>query len=169
MPHDPLVKLGFEVDELFHLALHHLADGNARPRADDLGNLLFGHLFFKKSLVLLTLVELALGICQPLLELGDNAVLQLGRACKVAFTFSAFALNARVVKLGFKRLHIDDDVALVLPFRRASGEVLLGRSHFAAQVFQAFLARVIGFLLKRLLFDLHLGQTTFRGIELLGL
>ena len=77
---DTLVQLGLEVDELFHLAAHHLADGDSRPRGHDLGDFLLGHLLLQQGVVFLTLVELTLGIFQLLAQAGNGGVAQLGSA-----------------------------------------------------------------------------------------
>ena len=73
------------------------------------------------------------------------------------------------VELGLDVLHVHDDVALVLPFGRTGREVFLLGGDFATQVLEALLAGLVGFLLKGLLLDLHLGQTTLCGVELLRL
>jgi len=83
-----LVQPLLEVDELLDLALHQARDGNARPLGDDLGDVLGVDLLLQVG----GLALLRLELLEPLLELGDLAVAQLGRALEVGLALGALGL-----------------------------------------------------------------------------
>ena len=56
---DALAQLLLHAEELLHLALEHLADGDARPLGDDRGDVLIGDLLLQVRGLLLDLRELA--------------------------------------------------------------------------------------------------------------
>ena len=168
LAHDALVQLGFQVDELLHLALHHLGHGDARPSAHDLGDLLLGNLFLEDGAVLLALSEDALGFLELGAQLRDGGVAQLGRAGQVAFALGALLLALGRVEVGLDGLNVDDDVLLVLPLGRARIQLLAQLGHVLAQRLEALLAGVVALALQRKLLDLHLAQLAVEGVELLG-
>ena len=67
----------FHVNELLHFALHQAADGNVRPPADDLSDVLFVDFLLQHALALLQLGEARFLLADALLELGHAAVLEL--------------------------------------------------------------------------------------------
>src|SRR3954466_4701733 len=85
------------VDELLHLALDEPGDRDARPLADDLRDLLDVHALGQVDRRL-ELLRVLLGGTQPLLELGDLAVAQLGRALVVELALGALELTAGLVE-----------------------------------------------------------------------
>ncbi len=86
------------MDELLHLALDQPADRDARPLADDLGDLLDVDALGQVDRRLVGLLGPVLGVLQALLELGDLAVAQLGRALVVELALGALELAARLVE-----------------------------------------------------------------------
>src|SRR4051794_27552073 len=85
------------VDELLHLALDEPGHRDARPLADDLGDLLDVHALGQVDRRL-ELLRVLLGGTQPRLELRDLAVAQLGRALVVELALGALELAAGLVE-----------------------------------------------------------------------
>src|SRR3954467_3262792 len=85
------------VDELLHLALDEPGDRDARPLADDLGDLLdvdaLGEVDRR-----LELLRVLLGVREARLEVRDLTVAQLGRALVVELALGALELAARLVE-----------------------------------------------------------------------
>lgn len=52
-----LMQTILKIDELFHFALHHLRDRDARPRRNHLGDLVFSDLLFQDGAICLTCLE----------------------------------------------------------------------------------------------------------------
>ena len=165
---DALMQLALQVGELLHLALHHLLNRDARPRAHHLGDLVFGHLLLKDRAVVLLHVESLFGFLQALLQRGDRGVAQLGRARKIALARDALLFGLGAFKVGLERLHVLDDVLLVAPFGLAMVEVFLSGGDVAAQRLQTLLRGLVALLHERLLLDLHLGELAFGHVDLLG-
>ena len=117
----------FQIDELFHLALHHLGHGDARPGSHDRRDLLFGNLFLQDSAVLLLHLHGFLGHVQLLLQLGNARVADLGSELQVALAGGALLIKLSAFQLGLEVLHVDDGVLLVLPLSLLGIEGLPGR------------------------------------------
>ena len=98
----PLVQPLLHVDELLDLALHQAGDRDAGPLGDDLGHVLgVDHVLEeprcrarRRGRVVLG----GLGLRQALLELGDRAVLKLGRAAEVGLALGALELDPRLLE-----------------------------------------------------------------------
>ena len=86
-----------EAHELFTLALDELRDGNAAPARDDFGDFVRVDDFLQKrrSRVMLQVVLVDLEL---FLELGDDAVLELGSTVVVAGLFGLLGLDARFLE-----------------------------------------------------------------------
>ena len=94
-----LVQALLHVDELLDLALDEARDRDARPLADDLGDLLGVDALGQVDRRLVGLVRRASSAsAQALLELGDLAVAQLGGALVVELALGALELAARLVE-----------------------------------------------------------------------
>lgn len=85
---DALMQLVLEVDELLHLALHHLGHRDAGPGGHHLGDFLLRHLLLKDGTVLLLVVQGLFCLLQLALQLGDTAVANLGGPHQIAFAGS---------------------------------------------------------------------------------
>ena len=92
---DALMQLVLEIDELLHLALHHLGHGDAGPGGHHLGDLLLRYLLLEDGAVLLLVVECLLCLLQLALQLGDAAVADLGGLHQVAFAGCALLFGLR--------------------------------------------------------------------------
>ena len=168
LAYDALVQLSLEIDELFHLALHHLADRNARPCADNFGHLFLGNLFLQNGAVLLTLVEHTFGFGELLAQRRNGRIAQLGCTRKIALALGALFLDLGSIELGLDVLNVDDDVLLVLPLGLAGIEAFLRLGDIATQCFETLLAGVVGLAHERLLFNLHLRELARSRVNLFG-
>ena len=162
------MQLVLEVDELLHLALHHLGHGDAGPGGHHLGDFLLRHLLLENRAVLLLVVQGLFCLLQLALQLGDAAVADLGGLHQIAFAGCALLFGLRGFEVGFKRLDVFDDVLFVLPFGLALRQCVLSIGDFLAQMLKAFAADLVRLLHKRLLLDLHLGELALRQIDLFG-
>ena len=70
----------FHLEQLLDFSLQHLRHRDARPLRDDLGHVLGVDLFFEHFSVFLKLGEFFVLRAQLFVELGQNAVAQLGGA-----------------------------------------------------------------------------------------
>ena len=160
------MQLVLKVDELLHLALHHLGHGDAGPGGHHLGDFLLRHLLLENRAVLLLVVQSLFGLLQLALQLGDAAVADLGGLHQIALAGCALLFGLRGFKVGLERLNVLDDVLLVLPLGLALRQGVLGVGDFLAQMLEAFAADLVRLLHERLLLDLHLGELAFRQIDL---
>ena len=156
----------FQIDELFHLALHHLGHGDARPGGHNGGDLLFGNLFLQDSAVLLLHLHGFLGHVQLLLQLRNARVANLGGELQVALAGGALLIELSAFELGLEVLHANDGVLLVLPLGLLGIERFLGGRDVVAQLLQALLGGHVGLLHEGLLLDLHLDELALGGVHL---
>ena len=118
LPDDALMDALFHVDELLDFSLHQTADRDVRPLADDVGDVLLVDLFLEHRLALLGRRRNALlfGAHHPL-ELGQTAVLQLGRLAIVAAALRALDLQAQLLELFLELALALDGFLFLLPAR----------------------------------------------------
>ncbi len=103
------MQLVLEVEQFLCLAGLHLADGDARPAAHDVGDVVGSHLVAKQ----LAADGRALG--NLLLELWKFGVSNLGNAGIVAITFCLFGLAAELLHAVLQGLHLVGLTLLILP------------------------------------------------------
>ncbi len=162
----PLVQHLFEAQQLVHLAFHEPAHGHARPLAHDLGDVFLVDLFLQHLLIRLELVEMLRGLFDLALELGDQAVADLGGPLEVGLTLE---FTSMVVELLLERADRADGFLLGLPVghhRRLLlvevGELVdssaASRSLLAASVSLASATRSISSLADAALDDVDLGR-----------
>src|SRR5256712_2918442 len=158
LTHHALPQPLLHVEELLHLRLQQLGDGNPRPLGDDVRDVLGVHLFLQHPPLRLQLVELLVLRVQLLLQARQRAVLQLRGAPQIALALRFRHLLVRVLDL---RLHLADaldGLLLVLPVRLERAHLLVEASDLAADLVEAALGERVGLLLERLLLDLQLHQ-----------
>ncbi|CAI09933.1 hypothetical protein ebB234 [Aromatoleum aromaticum EbN1] len=156
---DALVQPLFHLQQLLALALHHLADRNARRARHDFGDLLGADLGAQQ-------LELALaaagrfGRLQLRLELRELAVLQLGELVVLALPLHLGHLRAQ-------RLDLFLDVLAALHARLLRAPDFVEVRVFALELVdlvadqhETLLRRLVGFPLHRFLLDLELDQAT---------
>ena len=114
------MKPFFHLDQFFHFAFEQFGNGNARPFANDLGDVFFGHFFVENHAFALQVAQFGFAVSQlafqrvelPILQFGGAIVIVLAlRLLNVQFGFFDFFLDLRHVvdhialtaQLGFKR------------------------------------------------------------------
>ena len=155
-----------KIDELFHFALHHLRDRDARPRRNHLGDLVFSDLLFQDGAICLACLERCGRCFQLLLQFRNASETKLGSSCQIAFTRCALFFELRSFDIGLQVLDRNDGVLLVLPFSLAFVERFLSCCDVLTQLFKTLLARLVRFFHERLLFDLHLRELALGKIDL---
>ena len=156
----------FHAQQLLALALEHLRDRDAGPLRDDLGDLLLGHLVAheRRRLRLAVLRRL-----QPLLQLGNPAVLQLGHAGEVAGATRGLEILPRVLEFlrdlrGALRRSL-----LRLPDFLEVGVLLAEFRQLLVERLEALLRRLVLLLLERLALHLELDDAAIEPVHLLRL
>ena len=115
LAHDPLLEVLLEVEELLHLALHEAAHRHAGPLGHDLGDVLLVDLLLQHAQPALELVEALAGLVDPALELGDEAVADLGGPLEVGL---ALHVGPSPLQLLLQGADGADGVLLGLPVAR---------------------------------------------------
>ena len=114
---DALVQTRFHAQQLLDFAFHQAADGNARPLADDFGDVFFVDFFFQHPLCLLQRCEPMLLLLDLALELRHAAVLQLRRFRIVAETLRALDFELHLLELFLQLARALNGVLFLLPMR----------------------------------------------------
>ena len=154
---DPRVQRVLQVDELLHLALHQPRHRDAGPLRDDLGDVLLVDLLLQHLPVGLELGERLVLLLQPLLELDEPAVPDLGRPLEVAVALGRARLSAtrprsRTSARGSRRCaRFSCCQCAFIPALRSCRSAS-SRSSFSSRS----LRRVVGLLLQRRALDLEL-------------
>ena len=161
-------KLVFQINQLSHFALHHLGNGNARPRGHNLGDFVFANFFLEDRAVLLAIFQNLFCLSELLLQRRNSAVTQLGSAGQVAFAGGLLFLNLRSLNIGFQVLNADDNILFVLPERLLRIQRLTSSGNLLAESLQALTTRLIRFLHQSLLLNLHLSELALSQIDLFG-
>ena len=159
-------KLVFQVNQLGHFALHHLGNGNTRPRGYNLGDLVFANLFLEDRAVLLAIFQNLFSLSKFLLQRRNGAVAQLGSTGQVAFAGSLLFFDLGSLNISLQVLNADNDVLFVLPKRLLRIQRFTGSGNLLAESLQALAARLIRFLHQSLLFNLHLSELALSQIDL---
>ena len=89
-----------EAQQLFALALHQAADGDARPLADDVGDLVFGHSVVHHGILARVLFGRGLGVLELLFKGGKVRVLELGGLFIFKVRLRALDLTVHLLDLG---------------------------------------------------------------------
>ncbi|MNM52088.1 hypothetical protein D3C81_631600 [compost metagenome] len=157
-----VVQHVFHAQQLVALAFEHLADRDAGPARDNLGDLLVGHLVLHQPEILA--VHFLRG-SQLLFQIGQHAVLDLAHLGEILATLCGFQ-----IKLGLLDLLLDPGRALQrsllrLPDFVEVGELTLQRVDVGFQIGQALARGVVLFLLQHLALDLELDQATLKAIQ----
>ncbi len=162
----PVVQGFFHAQQLVALAFEHLADRNAGPLGDHLGDLVFGDLVAQELVGrLLVLVD----HLQTALQIGDGAVLQLGHAVEIALAAGGLQLGARLLDALLQLGGILDLGLFGFPDFLQVGVFLFEAGDVFVELFQTLARGLVLFLLQCLTFHLELDQTAIQAIQGLGL
>src|SRR5690606_3536695 len=161
-----LVQRLFHAQQLLALALEHLADRNAGPARDHLGDLLGGHPVLQQ---LETAALDLLGGLELLLQLGDAAVLDFAGAAVVLAPVRRLQFQPGLLQLLLQLGGAGQGGLLGFPDLLEVVVVALERFDLGLEVGQALLRLLVGLLLQGLALDLQLDQPALLAIHLLGL
>ena len=115
LTNDALAQPLFHREKLLHFAFEHLRNGHAGPLRDDLRNVLFVNFFLQRHAVLLNFFQLPLFCFQPLLQLRNLAVLNLGSTTQVAGIARLIQLQLQLFEFSFCGADVLDHRLLRLP------------------------------------------------------
>ena len=115
LPDDTPVQLVFEVQQFVALALHHFADGDARPARHDVGDIFAVYLLLDHRRSTLHLAQLRLDSC-VLFFLGfDLTVAYLGHLPVIAFALGTLSLIFQRLDVDLVLLNPVDQILFALP------------------------------------------------------
>ena len=166
LPDDALVELVLKVNELFALALQHAAHGDARPAANDVGNVVGRHLLAHHGCAALSLLQLVLDAVNLVLQGTHAAVAYLGHAAIVALALGPLGLEAELLDLLLVLLYLAHELAFALPL---GPQVFLLFGQSGNLLVELFELGLVVLALDGLALDLELAQAARRFVELLGL
>ena len=112
------MQLVFKIQQLFHLRLHKLGHGNARPFGDHLGDVVFGDFLAQKGFVpaaLIGLGESGLLVGKLLLQPGQGAVFQFCGLVEVVAALGLLHLQLHPLNLLLEIGELVDRAFLLLP------------------------------------------------------
>jgi hypothetical protein len=150
------------VDELGLFTLHQAGHRDARPRSHDACDVVGIDLLLQQASCALALDESRLLRPEPLLELGDPAVLELSRATIVGVAFRGIDLVLGRLELSLGRPQIADGALLLLPLALQRARPLGDIGQLALQGFEAGPRCVVGLLAQGLALDLQLDAPALR-------
>ena len=153
------------MEQLAHLALDELVDGDARPLRHDVGDVLGIDLFLQHPVALLQFVEVGGGVGDPALDLGDAPVADFGSGGEIGL---ALHLRAKVFEFLLEDADRADRLLLRFPMPTHLGGVRLQRGEVLVERGEPFLRRRVGLLFQRDVLDLELADAAFDDIDLGG-
>ncbi len=163
---DALVEALLHVNQLLDFAFHQPAHRDVGPLGDDLGDVLLVDLLLEHPLLLLQLGEPRLLFLDPALELGQLAVLQLGRLRVVAGALRQLDVQAHLLELLLQLAHVLDGFLLLLPVRLQPRLLFLEVGQLLLELGQPLARRLVLFLAQRLALDLELHDAAAHLVEL---
>ncbi len=146
----------FQMNELFPLAREHLADGNTRPAADDLGDVFFADFFFEQGFALCAGGNFFFFFLQLLLQLREFAIFEFRQTVEVIGAFRTFHLTVDLVDFLFDGPHAQNGLLFAVPFGLEGVFLRLQIRLFLRDFREFFLRSSIGFLFQRLFFNFQL-------------
>ncbi|SPE30427.1 conserved hypothetical protein [Candidatus Sulfopaludibacter sp. SbA6] len=168
LPHHPLVKLGFQVQQLVHLAFQQLGHGNPGPAAHHFGDILLVHLFLDEPGLSLLLRKTVGVFLQLALQRSQLAVFQLGGAIEIVLPLRPLDFHLGLLHLLAKLAQAFDRVFLALPARGQGVGLGLEIRQFFLQLGQPLFGSRILFLAQGLALDFELHDAPPRLIQLRG-
>ena len=163
---DAMVQTVFHLDQLLDFAFHQPADGDVRPLADDVRDILLVDFFLQHALALLQLGQLQLLVLDLFLELRHAAVLQLRGLRVVAGALRPLNLDAQRFLILFQLARSLNRVFLLLPVRRELRALFLRIRELLLQLCQPLARCGVFFFSQRLAFDLELHDAALELVEL---
>ena len=156
LSHHALVQAVFHLEQLLDFAFHQPAHRNARPLADDFGDILFVDLFLEHALDRLQALQARLLVLDLRLEFRDAAVLQFRRHRVVAGSLGLFHFDPHALELLLELPAGLDRFFLLLPMRAELQVLFLEVGEVLLELLQPLLRGLVLLLAKGLAFDLEL-------------
>ncbi len=141
LPDQAAPEFVLEVEQLLGLAGEQFADGNARPRGDDLGDIVAGDLLADHPRALERFGALRLG--ERTLHLGNLPVEQSRSLLEVTLALRTLRLHFELVEALFQFTHLVDGGAFLLPAVLQFGEGCTALGEVVAQGGEASLRGVV--------------------------
>ncbi len=164
-----LVQRILHAQQFFPLPFQHLADRDAGPLGNDLGDLLLGDLVAQQAFLRL-LGFLRFGRnCKFLFELGNDTVLDFRHPGQVTGTASGIQLEFGLLQIALDLGFALQGGFLRLPDFLQIGVFPLDLVDIRFQFFQALFRRFVLFLAQRLALHLQLDQAPLQAVHFLGL
>ena len=154
------------LDELGGLALQQAADRDAGPGPDDLGDVVGADLLLEQRARALERGEGRLLLGEPVVELLERRVLQLGRGREVGLALGLLDADLELLQLRLRRADRGDRGLLGLPALLHAAGLLLEVGELLLERLEAGLRRVVGLLAQRLALDLELDAPPLELVEL---
>ena len=165
---DPLMQRVFQVQKLFALALHELADRNAGPAAHDTGNFLFRDTVVQQAVLAAGFLRRGFLLGQLLAESGEFAVLELGCPVQVIGAFGLFNLRIGLLDLLAQVVDLGDGFLLGFPAGLHGIEGVTALSQFLLHFMQVLLGELVVVLLQGGFLDFQLHDPAAHIIQLCG-
>ena len=167
------VEFVFEMQELFALALEHAGDGDARPAAHHVGDVVGRDLFFHHGLGALALEEGVVEFGDLTFQLLQTAVANFGHLAVVAFAFGTVGGELELLDLLLVLLDLGQNLTLSFPFAFEVVFLLLERLDFLVEGGEfrivAAVGSGIGLAANGFALNLELAEATRDLVELFGL
>ena len=167
LSHDSLMQALFHMDELLDFAFHQAADGNVRPLADDIGDVFFVDLFLEHAQALFCRSRhtFFFGADLPL-DLGQPAILQLGRFPVIAGALDALNLRPQPLELFLELALALNGFLLLLPPRHQRVVLLLEIGQLLLELLEPLLRGLVFLFPQRFALDLELHDAAVDLVEL---
>ena len=165
---DTLVKDLVEAQQLFALALHQTADGDARPLADDIGDLVFSHGVVHHGVVARVLFGRGLGVLELLFKSREVRVFELCGLFILEVCLRALDLAVHLLDLALELLHAVHAALFRFPAGLHGVELFLFIGKLFLELLETVARELVVFLLEGHLFDLLLHDLAAQIVELCG-
>ena len=156
------MQFGFQMEQFFLFALHHLTDRDSRPTRYHIGYIFAVHLFLDHGGGSLHRLQFLLDFLNFLFLLFDLSVTDFGYFTVVAFTFGLIGFKLQVFDIDLILLDLVDLLFFTLPLGLLFRFFVLQVGNFLIELFQF---SFIVFTLDRFTFDFQLFDTTGYLIE----
>ncbi len=156
MTHNAQMQPLLHLEQLLHLSLHQLGDGDTRPFRHYLRDVLGIYFLFQHELVGLKFPQLGLILLQLRFQLGQLAVSQPGCLLQIGTALSLLNLQLGLLDPLLLFANCLDRIPFQLPMGFHTVALLLEFGQFLLQLAQPLLGSLILLFLQRLALDLQL-------------
>ena len=168
LPDHALMDDLVEAQQLFALALHQTADGDARPLADDVGDLVLGHGVMHHGVVAIVLLGRSLGVLELLFKRGQIRILELRGFLVLEIGLRPLDVAVHLLDLALELLDALHTVLLRLPAGLHGVELFLLVGKLLLQFLQTVAGELVVLLLEGHFLDLLLHDLAAQIVQLGG-